>query len=168
MKYVVEVEGQQYEIDVRRHRVFVDGAPLEVDVRRIGDLPLYSLLIDNESVEVTVEEEAPFQYSVMLGGELYSVVTSPAGGGALAKRTRPAVTDNAIRAPMPGLVASVPITVGQEVTAGQVLVVLESMKMENPLVAPRDALVAQLHVEQGMSVDKNQLLVTLDLKVETG
>ena len=62
-------------------------------------------------------------------------------------------------APMPGSVAAVQATVGQEVTAGQPLVVVEAMKMEHPLVAPFDGVVAAVHVQAGAQVGMEDPLV---------
>ena len=161
MKYNVGVEGRDYQIEVQGDKLLVDGQALDVDVRRIADLPLYSLLVNSESAEVSVEEAGRYHYRVMLGGELYSVVVQPPGRIAAAGRVRPSSADNVVRAPMPGLVASVSAAPGQEVKAGTVLVVLESMKMENPLMAPADGVVEQVHVHTRESVERNQPLVTL-------
>ncbi|MGI6209826.1 MAG: biotin/lipoyl-containing protein [Anaerolineae bacterium] len=160
MKYIVEVEGRQYRIEVDGNRMTVDGETRELDVRQIGRLPLYSLLVEGESVEVTVEEEGRFHYSVMLAGELYSVSVRPEGSVGPVGKSR-ARTDNVVRAPMPGLVAALPVEPGQHVEQGQTLVVVESMKMENPLQAPAAGVVSQIHVGLGDSVDKNQPIVTL-------
>ena len=66
-----------------------------------------------------------------------------------------------VRAPMPGLVVRVEVTVGQEVAAGTGLVVVEAMKMENELRAHSRGLVEQIHVEAGQRVEKGAPLVTL-------
>lgn len=161
MKYVVEVEGRQYRIEVEGNRIAVDGEWLELDVRQIGNLPLYSLLMDSASVEVSVEEEGRFHYSVMLAGEMYSVAVRPEGLTGAGEGGRGPRTDEVVRAPMPGLVASLPVSVGQQVQMGQTLVVVESMKMENPLQAPASGVVTQIHVGPGDSVEKNQPIVTL-------
>jgi len=159
VKYTVEVEGRTHQVEIEDDRFLVDGQLLDVDVRRIAELPLYSLLVNSESAEVAVEEESRFRYQVMLGGELYSVLVQPPGRSGGPRRHGTA--DNVVRAPMPGLVASVAVAPGDEVKAGSALVVLESMKMENPLMAPADATVAQVHVQPRQSVKKSQPLVTL-------
>jgi biotin carboxyl carrier protein len=73
----------------------------------------------------------------------------------------PASGEIPIRAPMPGLVVSVPVQAGQEVNKGDVLVILESMKMDNELCAPRDGRVARVHVEEGAGVEARSTLITL-------
>lgn len=161
MKYTVEVEGRRYEIHLDGESVSVDGNPVRLDVRQIADLQLYSLLIDGESFEVSVEEEGPSHYNVILSGELYSVAVRSEGSPVRAASAPQKGGDGVVRAPMPGMVAAVGVEAGQEVSAGQTLIVLESMKMENPLQAPSAGLVAELHVAVGDTVEKNQVVITI-------
>jgi propionyl-CoA carboxylase alpha chain len=160
MKYLAIIEGRQHEIVIEPGRFELDGKPLDVDVRRIGDLSLYSLLVNSESADLSVEELAPHEYRVILGGEMYDVTVRSAATAALMGKQATA-SDNCLRAPMPGLVSAVHVATGDTVEAGQVLVVLESMKMENPLRAAGAGMVSQVHVSAGQSVEKNQVLVTL-------
>jgi biotin carboxyl carrier protein len=62
---------------------------------------------------------------------------------------------------VPGTVAAVLVAPGDQVTAGQKLVVLEAMKMEHPATAAADGVVAAVHVEPGQYVDAHTVLVTL-------
>ena len=66
-----------------------------------------------------------------------------------------------VKAPMPGVVLKVQVQQGQAVKAGQVLVILEAMKMENEIVAPKDGTVAQIVVAKGASVESGAPLVIL-------
>jgi len=161
VKYLVEIDGHQHEVEILPARFLVDGNPLDVDIRRIGDLPIYSMLVNNESAEASVEETSRYQYHVMLGGEMYALSVQPAARAAVAAKPARRASESVLRAPMPGLVAAIQVDVGQAVKAGAVLVVLESMKMENPLAAPIDGQVTQVHVGPRQSVEKGQLLVTL-------
>ena len=65
-------------------------------------------------------------------------------------------------APMPGNILDVSCTVGQAVTAGQTLIVLEAMKMENEIVAPVAGTVASINVKKGDTVETDAVLVTLN------
>ena len=65
-------------------------------------------------------------------------------------------------APMPGHTLDVSCTVGQAVTAGQTLIVLEAMKMENEIVAPVAGTVASINVKKGDTVETDAVLVTLN------
>lgn len=66
-----------------------------------------------------------------------------------------------VNSPMPGTIVSVNVSAGQNVKKGDVLVVLEAMKMENEIMAPRDAVVASVQVNKGDSVDSGTPLVSL-------
>jgi len=65
-------------------------------------------------------------------------------------------------APMPGLIVRVNVSPGDTVAAGQGLVVVEAMKMENELKAPADGVVARVSVEAGAAVEKGAVLVVLE------
>ena len=75
----------------------------------------------------------------------------------------PAVVGNGtpVNAPMPGTILSVNVTVGQKVTAGTLLCVLEAMKMENEILAPTDATVTQVLTSKGSNVDTGAPLIVL-------
>ena len=66
-----------------------------------------------------------------------------------------------LKAPMPGLVVAIPVEEGQEVKKGEVLVILESMKMQNELKAPRDGKVDRIRVKAGESVEQKQTLLSV-------
>ena len=66
-----------------------------------------------------------------------------------------------VEAPMQGLVVGVNVSPGQKVKAGETLIVLEAMKMENPIVAPVDATVEGIHISKGDTVETGALLISL-------
>ncbi|NLC32328.1 MAG: biotin/lipoyl-binding protein [Clostridiales bacterium] len=67
----------------------------------------------------------------------------------------------AIRSPMPGNILSVVVESGSAVKKGQVLMILEAMKMENEIIAPRDGVVASVNVQSGMAVETGSVLCVL-------
>ena len=67
----------------------------------------------------------------------------------------------AVPAPLPGSVVAIKVAAGDSVKKGQVLVVIEAMKMENEVMAPRDGVVAQVITSKGASVNSGDPLVTL-------
>lgn len=67
-----------------------------------------------------------------------------------------------LKAPMPGLVLEIPITVGQAIKKDEPLVVLEAMKMENVLKSPADVVIKNIAVEKGNAVEKNQVLIEFE------
>jgi propionyl-CoA carboxylase alpha chain len=76
-------------------------------------------------------------------------------------RAAAALATGSLLAPMPGTVASVRVTVGDRVNAGQQLLVLEAMKMQHPVLAPTDGTLAELPVAAGTQVDAGALLAVV-------
>ena len=90
-------------------------------------------------------------------------VAAPAAAPAAAAPAAPVVTGagEAVNAPMPGNILKVNVQNGQAVKAGEVLVVLEAMKMENEIMAPKNGTVTQVLVQKGSTVDTGAPLVVI-------
>jgi biotin carboxyl carrier protein len=144
------------------YRVSLDGESMLVDARRVGGGAIMSLIIQGRSYETHVGGRngdyrvALFgsAFQVELQDELASRVKSK-GPGAAADRSQP------ILAPMPGLVVEMKVSTGDRVAAGQAIVVVEAMKMQNELSAAAPGVVSEVHVKKGDAVASGQLLVTL-------
>jgi pyruvate carboxylase subunit B len=164
MIYTVILGDHTYEIEIDQDgRVKVDGQPSQVDIQNLNGGTLFSLLVDHRSYEILVESEAD-DYHVLLGGKRYDVVVQDERTRHLAKVGQPTkglVEEVAIKAPMPGLVVAVPVSEGQAVKAGQGIVILAAMKMENELRAPADGVVRAIRVAPGDAVDQGQALVVI-------
>jgi biotin carboxyl carrier protein len=101
---------------------------------------------------------------VLLRGRLYPVNVEDerekrlraAAGGRVAE-----TGEYHLRAPMPGLVVAVQVIEGQEVKKGQVILILESMKMQNELKSPRDGTIGRIRVKAGESVEQKQSLLSV-------
>ena len=91
------------------------------------------------------------------------VAAAPVAAAPAAAPAAPAVTGagDAVKAPMPGTILKVNVAQGQAVKAGQVLVVLEAMKMENEIMAPKNGTVTQVLISKGSSVDTGAPLVVI-------
>ena len=109
-------------------------------------------------------------YNVTVNGVTYSVVVEEVNGAAApvaapAPKAAPAATGAAgavsIKAPMPGTILDVKVSVGASVKKGDVVAVLEAMKMENEIMAPKAGTVAQVLVSKGSSVDTGAALVVI-------
>ncbi len=164
MKYITTVNDQEFEVEILDdHRVAVNGKVYEVDLTAMSDQPLYSLLANARSFEAYVYAEGG-QWQVLMGGTLYEALVEDeqmkrlrAAGGGSGKDKGPFL----LKAPMPGLVVSVPVEEGQEVAKGDVLVVLESMKMQNELKSPKAGKVEKVKVAAGQTVDQGEVMVTV-------
>ena len=164
MKYSTTVGDRTFVIEVNREdEVTVEGEVVPLNMISIDQATAYSLLLNNDSHEILVDEEGG-DYQVLLSGHLFNVHVEDERTRRLAQAARgftPASGDIHIKAPMPGLIVAIPATEGQLVKKGDVLVVLESMKMENELKAPRDGSVSAVRVISRQIVEQNQTLVVL-------
>jgi biotin carboxyl carrier protein len=166
MKYVTTINDKSYIIEINDdQRVIVDGVEYAVDFESVSGQPVYSLLIDGRSYEAYVypnEEEDDWQ--VLIHGDLFSALVEDEREKRL--RARAGAMGNAndefnLRAPMPGLIVTVPVAEGEDVQKGQLLVVLESMKMQNELKSPRPGKITRVKVKTGDNVEQNQIMVTV-------
>jgi biotin carboxyl carrier protein len=165
MTYVVSLEGASFEISLQSpEEIVIDGQPYSATLESTGGPSLYSLIVDNSSYEVHVEEREG-SYRVLLLGERYDVRVEDEGTRRVARARKESLpTDEAvivIKSPIPGLIFDVPVTEGEPVEKGDILVIVEAMKMENELRAPREGVVKATFVVPGDSVDKGQPLITL-------
>lgn len=95
---------------------------------------------------------------VHLDGKSYHLEKVTAAGAA----STAAHAERILRAPMPGLVRQVLVQSGQEVKAGETLLLLEAMKMEIRIQAPQPGILAQVAVKQGQTVEKEQMLIEFE------
>ena len=165
MIYEATVDGRAFRVEVRaaggegRYTVVLDGRPIEVDVRDAGP-HLSSLIVEGRSYETALERRER-GYRVALGARVLDVELAEAARGALAPR-QAAGGPARVQAPMPGKLVRVLVSAGEDVGAGQGLVVMEAMKMENEIRAPRAGRVKEAPVREGQAVETGALLVLLE------
>ncbi len=164
MKYITTIDGHEYEVEIiDEHHVLVDGVPYEVDFQAIRGQPVFSLLADGNSYEAYVYPEED-HWEVLLRGILYPTVVEDEREKRLRASfggSHQASGEFYLKAPMPGLVISIPVEDGQEVSKGEILVILESMKMQNELKSPRAGKVSRIRVRKGDSVERKQTLLSV-------
>jgi len=131
MKYVVTLNGKKYEVEVEK----VES----------GFKPLTRAAAAATQVPTSAAPQAP----------------AASGVSAQPPTAEPCVGDCNVISPMPGTVLDIKVSQGERVKAGQTLLVLEAMKMENEIAAPRDATVVSVSVKKGSNVDTDQTLMVL-------
>ena len=165
MKYLTTVNDRTFEIEVNiEGEVVVDGQPLTIDFHPVAGQPVYSLLVNGRSYEAYVN---PLDdgLQVLLQGRLYPVTVEDER----TKRLRESSSGQPItkgeihvKAPMPGLVVATLVEPGHAVEKGELLIILESMKMQNELKAVRSGMISRVRVKAGDSVEQNQVLMTIE------
>lgn len=165
MKYVATVGDQSHVVDVTgtdgRYRITIDETHWDVDARLTAQ-GIYSLLIDGVSHVADVVDRNG-ACVVEVGGELYEIsveeqtrhIIRTRGGaaGGAASRT--------LTAPLPGKISRVAVRAGDAVQAGDTLVVIEAMKMENEFRAAAAGTVAEVRVAVGQAVNAGDVLIVM-------
>jgi biotin carboxyl carrier protein len=164
MKYTVTIGDKAHEVEVGSdNSVVIDGERHTVDMRAVHGRAVYSLLLDNTSWEVAVEQHGD-EYTVTVRDTQHLADVqderSRKIGKGLGKGAGPS-GEVVVKAPMPGLVRGVPVETWQEVKAGQGVIILEAMKMENELRAPRAGVISEIRVKPGDKVEQGQALVVI-------
>ena len=164
MKYITSIGEREFLVEILdEHHVLVDGKPFEVDFTEISDQPVYSLLLDGSSYEAYVYPTDK-TWQVLLHGRLYPAMVEDERERRLRAAAGSEVQETGefhLKAPMPGLVVAIAVADGQQVQKGDVLIVLESMKMQNELKSPRDGVMARLRVKTGDSVEQHQTMLSV-------
>lgn len=126
---------------MKKYNITVNGTTYEVVVEEVGSAPSAAPVFTAPVTPVAAPAAAPAAPKA----------ATAVGGGA-----------NKVTAPMPGTILDVKVSVGQSVKKGDVICVLEAMKMENDIPAPCDGVVASVTVQKGASVAANDVLATLN------
>ena len=125
----------------------------------------YNITVNGNTYEVLVEEVGGAASAPVAAPVFTAPVAAPAAAAPAApKAAAPAgpAGANKVSAPMPGTILDVKVSVGQAVKKGDVICVLEAMKMENDIPAPCDGTVASINVQKGASVAANDVIATLN------
>jgi biotin carboxyl carrier protein len=165
VKYVASVGDTTHLVEVTgtdgRYRLTIGDEVVEVDARLTAQ-GIYSLLIDGVSyvADVTDQDGA---CTVDVGGESYAIqveeqtryIIRTRGGAAAGQGTQ------TLRAPLPGKISHVAVQPGDTVKAGDTLLVIEAMKMENEFKAGAAGTVAEIRVQAGQAVNAGDVLLVM-------
>lgn len=126
----------------------------------------FNITVNGTPYSVSVEETAAgaVPAAAPVAAAPVAPAAAPAAPVAAAKPAAPAGAQGAVtvKSPMPGTILDVKVAVGDSVKAGDPLVILEAMKMENDIVAPQDGTVASIDVNKGDAVNSGDVLVSMN------
>jgi biotin carboxyl carrier protein len=165
-----------------KFEMVIDGVRRSVELTR--ETNRWRILLDGTLVDADALEVAPNVFSVLLNGKSYEVSVTPTPGGALTLQTghrefNTEVLDprawrgrrhgaleaegrQQILAPMPGKIIRVLVQAGEKVEAGQGLLVVEAMKMQNEIRSPKSGTVERVLVKEGQPVNAGEALAWID------
>lgn len=161
MKLTVELAGKLRIVELARTQqgfaCSIDGAPVAADIVQINPY-VYSILIAGRCFEARVEPEAGDPRIFASGREYSAAVRDPREwrrkhGGGVESSGRQQVL-----APMPGKVVRILAKIGEAIEAGQGVIVVEAMKMQNEVRAPKSGRIERILVAEGQSVNAGEVL----------
>jgi biotin carboxyl carrier protein len=165
MRYFVTIADRTVEVDLSGPVPRVDGVEVATELASVPGTPMRSLIVAGRSHAVIAEagnrrgrwalQLGAYRYDVEVVDERTRAIREMTGGAEIA-------APKTVLAPMPGLVVRVEVEPGQTVHAGQGVVVVEAMKMENELKARAEGVVSRVEVQPGHTVEKGATLVVLE------
>lgn len=152
-----------FEIDSNDNGVTVNNQPLFYNIEKVQD-GYFHLLMNNKgyTAEIVKVDVPTKTFQVKVNGRVYPVQLKDQFDLLLEKMgmTGSASTKvNNIKAPMPGLIIDLRVKAGDVVKAGDPILILEAMKMENIIKSPGEGVVKSVKIKKGESVEKNQVLI---------
>jgi biotin carboxyl carrier protein len=165
MRYVIDVDGERTAVDLSGDEVRIGEEVVHAHLVDVEGTPVSLLTIGDRVYRLVAQRgDARGVYSLSLGGRRFAIEALDERTRAirdLAAAARAAAGPAPLVAPMPGLIVRIQVQAGDEVAAGQGLVVMEAMKMENELRATAAGVVKAVHAVAGTAVEKGALLVEL-------
>lgn len=142
---------------MKEFKYTIDGKEYKVEISEVNDDNIAKVIVNGDTFEVEVEKPAePEKKKIELGKPTSQEEKNE-------EETTTAVNSaNALKAPLPGTITSINVTVGQEVKAGETLLVLEAMKMQNSIEAEKSGKVTAIAVKVGQAVLEDDPLVVIE------
>jgi pyruvate carboxylase subunit B len=163
VRYFVTIGQRTFEIELREQHIVVDGVVMSAQLDHLPGTLLRRLSLNGESHRVVaLPGEGRGLWELQLDGERVHVEVVDERTRAIRAMTARSAAPSGprpVRAPMPGMVVRVEVEPGQQVRAGQGVVIIEAMKMENELKADAAGTVAKVLVAPGTAVEKGAALV---------
>lgn len=163
MRYYVTIENRSFEIEIKGDTVTVDGEAVAVELLPVGATPLQRLSVDGATHRMVAQRgDEKGRWDLHLDGVRISADVVDERTRAIRALTAPVAGvqgPRPVKAPMPGMIVRVDVHAGDRVKAGQGVVIIEAMKMENELKAEAAGVVSKVLVTAGTAVEKGTLLI---------
>lgn len=166
MTYDVIVDGKTHRLELNKGETMwhckVDGHAIEVDAA-LTARDVMSVLVGGDAFEIKRERSLQGELHLVIGSARYAIdVQDPRS---LRKRRAAGESEagpQKITAPMPGKIVRISVKVGDEVKAGQGVIVMEAMKMQNEMKSPKDGKVQKILTTEGATVNPGDVLAVIE------
>ncbi|MDX1903820.1 MAG: biotin/lipoyl-containing protein [Thermonemataceae bacterium] len=159
-------EQINFDIDKQESKIILNNELFEADILPLSENK-YHIIYRNKSysIEVLKADATEKNFRLKINGEIYDYTAKTQIDLLLEKmgiQTANTKKVNHIKAPMPGLIVGIKVEIGQKVQKGDILLILEAMKMENVIKSPIEATVKAIKIKQGENVEKNKVLIEFE------
>jgi pyruvate carboxylase subunit B len=155
--FTLTLDGVDYEIETHGNTFVVNGHPFVIGFEDDG-----RVTVDGIAYDIALQGEQAVVDGIAHQFQVSGLALKPTAPAGPARPAPSAAGAGAIRAIMPGAIVRVLATEGDEVAEGDVVLVLEAMKMENELNAPISGVVKAIHVQPGQTVEMNDVLAEIE------
>lgn len=169
MAYEINLENRVAQVELlnkagNKTLITIDGKKYDIDIMMV-EKGVYSILYNGHSYNLElIEGESSKKYVVNTFARTFNVEIIDAETKYLHSRLQGMEHEgeNDLSSPMPGKVVKIPVNVGDNVTSGQTLIVVEAMKMQSEFKAKADRIVKEILVKEGDTVEAHQVMIKLE------
>jgi biotin carboxyl carrier protein len=161
MDLVLDINGEHFEVVTNENSIFVNNSKIKFEVEKKSQ-DHFLLFINNVPVSVEIIDQKGKHFILKVNQKLVNIHVKSDMDRLLEKLGMDLRTEtilNELDAPMPGTIIKINVTEGQEVKAGDPILILEAMKMENIIKSPADAIIKTILVKAGQNVQKGDRMV---------
>lgn len=165
---MIKVKGKEkeYQVEITESGILLDNDAFNLDLIENKNGSFHSIHNSNSfNIEIVKANYTTKEFQIKINDNLYSLNAKDKYDVLLEKLGMDSVNEDVaedLKAPMPGLVIDIKVEAGQEVEKGDLLLVLEAMKMENNIKSQNTGVVKSIEIEKGQAVEKNQVLITFE------
>lgn len=164
-EFIVKINDRTFDVDkVSEPSMLLDGNNIQLEVVKIKQNQ-YSVICKNKVFEFTIVKNSGVHYLFHHNNESFDIEIEDETDQLLHKYKKQEQSSHRlleVKAPMPGLVLKIEVEVGQKVTLGSGLVILEAMKMENEIRSITDGIVKEIRVKERTAIEKGDTLIVLE------
>lgn len=164
-EFVVTINNKKVTVNLpNENKALVNGKDYNYHIEKLNNYT-YKLLIENKPIIITVVQKNNSELIITLNGKVIEtkVLSSLQEKAArLIETAAPKHSTTIIKSPMPGMILKIKKTIGDDVTQGDSLLILEAMKMENDIRSPVSGKIKEIVIKEGHAVEKGATLLIIE------